>query len=413
MSRDHVTDHFYRGLNTPAFAVAHTRQDFRSPPSFGCTSQCVLQRSGDLVTDCSLQVVVKKRDTQYPNVQFGTFYPVEHLVKRVSVSIGGQVIDSHTGDWFRVYDAFFRGSEESEHYRRITNFDASTILSSTQSVETLIVPLCFWFCRRRQDALPLVALYRDEVVISVEFLSAEAVGLSADFELGACLYTTYVYLSELERTEFMTRELVYLPEVVQHQVQPVRPAARDQLVPFSVELNFTHYVKALFWAFKDRGAGHARFVGDSGYTRLALQPNQFSPSGLGLVQTISERLAPLASAAVLFNGNDRWGLQPGAYYNRIQPLQYTRRAPLPGLYMCSFALTPTEVGALSGGYAAAANRQVQLVGQLKRSTEEMVTDMVCSDESVAKNIEGNDELHVWGLTCRILRVRDGEALLDL
>lgn len=51
-----------------------------------------------------------------------TFYPAEALIQDIELEIGGQRIDKHYADWFRVYDSLFRKNEERTQYRRMTDF---------------------------------------------------------------------------------------------------------------------------------------------------------------------------------------------------------------------------------------------------------------------------------------------------
>lgn len=106
-----------------------------------------ISRNGDLITDVFLEITLKKSGA--------TFYPAEALLSEVELEIGGQRIDKHYADWFRVYDSLFRKNEEAEQYRRMTDFVDGEAVGT---VKRFYVPLIFFFSRSPGAALPLIAL---------------------------------------------------------------------------------------------------------------------------------------------------------------------------------------------------------------------------------------------------------------
>ena len=94
-----------------------------------------------------LEVTLKKNGA--------TFYPAEALIQDIELEIGGQRIDKHYADWFRIYDSLFRKNDEQDQYRRMTDFVDG---EADGAVKRFYLPLIFFFNRSPGMALPLIAL---------------------------------------------------------------------------------------------------------------------------------------------------------------------------------------------------------------------------------------------------------------
>lgn len=110
-----------------------------------------ISRNGDLITDVVLEITLKKNTSNGAS----TFYPAEALISEIELEIGGQRIDKHYADWFRVYDSLFRSNDEKAQYRRMTDFVDG---EATATVKRFYLPLIFFFNRSPGMALPLIAL---------------------------------------------------------------------------------------------------------------------------------------------------------------------------------------------------------------------------------------------------------------
>lgn len=399
-----------------AFAIESCRVDFRDAVKFNSSCSVVLPRNADLIYKCTLQVTLTKKDTRFPRAQ-GTYYPVEALVKSCTLMIGGTAVDKHTSDWFRVHDCMHRSSEESSHYRKMTNFDAKTIATGLESTETMYLPLAFSFNRHSGLALPMICLYNSEVKLVFDFASAQEVGVSP-VNFTATLYYDGVYLDAAERKRMFTRSHTYLIEQVQtiHRTLNEGPT-EDGMTTVRVKLDFKHPVKAIYWMLhtnlpsSNTRTHHGRYIGDENNLYVAFQPNQFDiEGGYGLVDVQSQKYAPVASAKLTINGIDRQADRPGTYYSVVQPAQYTKRSPLPGMYMFSFALHPEELA--PSGTCEMSNVESELVLRLKQSSRSSVfssTYAGTAAENLAKNITNLRDLHVFALSYNLLSISDGTA----
>lgn len=399
-----------------AFAIESCRVDFRDDVRFDSSCSVVIPRNADLVYRCYLQVTLTKNDTRYPRA-LGTYYPAEALVKACTLMFGGTVVDKHTCDWFRIHDSMHRPSEESSHYRKMTNFDAKTLVTRVQSTETLYLPLIFSFNRHSGLAIPLICLYNSEVKLVFDFASHTEIGvLPTNFT--ASLYCDGVYLDAAERARLFSRNHSYLIEQVQRIGRTLTEGPTEEgMTTVRVKLDFRHPVKAIYFVLRSilpatpTRTFHARYVGDEQGLYVAFQPNQFDiEGGYGLVDVQSQKYAPVASAKLTINGVDRQVERPGTYYSIVQPAQYTRRSPLPGIYMFSFALHPEELA--PSGTCDMTNMESELVLRLKRSSPDSVFNTTYSGtdaESVAKNITNLRDLQVYAVNYNLLNVFDGKA----
>lgn len=160
------TWHFAVSLNTPKggvslvfktiyrrhtnYAIESIEQTFNGTVGWGKKVSTTISRNGDLITDVFLEITLKK--TGNAN---STFYPAEALISDIELEIGGQRIDKHYADWFRVYDSLFRKDAEADQYRRMTDFVDG---EGPNTVKRFYLPLIFFFNRSPGLALPLIAL---------------------------------------------------------------------------------------------------------------------------------------------------------------------------------------------------------------------------------------------------------------
>ena len=191
------------------------------------------------------------------------------LIKTVEVEIGGQKIDKHYSQWLDIYNELF----ETSHDLRFAMTNGSQTAPNVNT-KTHYIPLRFWFNRNPGLALPLIALQYHEVKINMTLNPARTAGAVTMSD--AKLLVNYLYLDTDERRRFAQVSHEYLIEQVQH----TGPESET-----TVDMNFNHPVKALFW----------------------------TGSGTGSVA--------LGAAKLQLNGHDRAAEQPHDYYHLVQPYE--------------------------------------------------------------------------------------------
>ena len=313
------------------FAVEAIQQTFNGTVGYGKKVTCIVSRNGDLVTDCWLEITMKKDTARGA----GTFFPAEALLREVKLEIGGQQIDKHYDDWFRVHDELFRSNDEKEQYRRLVDFVDG---ESTDSIKRFYVPLVFFFNSQPGLALPLIALQYHEVKIDIEFQTAENIpGVSAGTQPEASLFVDYLFLDVDERRRFAQSSHEYLLEQTQFTGEETVAPSVNGTTSYKPRLNFNHPVKYLAWVIK--GQYHGQYTGWPMAGATGSNPIGHDAANLN---TYAEALAPLHSAKLQLNGHDRFSERYGSYFNLVQPMQTIGCRPAAGIYLYSFALKPHE-----------------------------------------------------------------------
>lgn len=394
---------------------------FNNDVMFGTQAAIVVPHDGDLMTGATLAVKLHKMSNEFPT-SVAAYYPIEALVKRVTLSVGGTLIDTHTSNWFRLYDEYVRTHEESQNYRRIANFDPDTLTTAVTCTETLFLPLVFSFFRDKRSALPLCSLPNTDVILSFTFASAEEVGVQPDvFE--ASLYVDYALVDPYVRQSLLRPFQLMFEQVQWNGGQLVDPAQTESFVNVRARLGFKRPVKALFWLLNETESNnpdrsmHARWVGDAAGTYLALQPSQNDFGGYNLLQSISEKLAPVRLARLTFNGVDRFPPRFARFFNTIHPLHACRRAPLPGSYVYAFSDDVPSLQPTPGLCNFSNFNDIQLSLQLKKTTPCSVTDTTAfagsNAEDCAKNINTLCGLDVFAWSYNICTVQAGSLTVQL
>ena len=301
------------------FAIESTQQTLNGSVGFGNKVSCQVSRNGDLITNVVVEITLKK--TAGGNT---TYYPAESLLSEVELEIGGQRIDKHYADWFRVHDSLFNKNEKAEAYRRMTGF---TDDDPAGTVKRFYVPLIFFFCNTPGLALPLIALQYHEVVLRFTLASSVLGCSSSNSDLTMDVWVDYVFLDAAERVRFAQQTHEYLIEQLQFAgTESVNPSATNQTSQ-NVRLNFNHPVKYLAWVFK--GAGHGVYTAGN-------------PADVANISTHNENLAPMQKAKLMLNGTDRFHERRGSYFSKMQPYAALGSNNPAGVYLYSFCLKPDE-----------------------------------------------------------------------
>jgi hypothetical protein len=167
----------------------------------------------------------------------------------------------------------------------------SATFSQMNSVQ---IPLQFWFCRNPGLALPLIALQYHEV--KLKFTWGKHWGYD-DSDTPSCLvYCDYIYLDTDERRRFAQVSHEYLIEQVQKIEKTSGSVQSSSGATLSAKLNFNHPVKELVWTY----------------------PGIF-----------------FDDIKLTLNGHDRFAEQKEEYFTLRQPYQYHTSVPGRNLYSSS------------------------------------------------------------------------------
>ena len=230
------------------FSMETIEQTINGTPTPSGSSTVTISRNGDLV-----HKVYVTSESADDDVTDGT-----KLISEVELEIGGQRIDRHYQEWNEVWNEL--STDESKAIA-LKAMQCEVGAGNTDAVETIQIPLNFWFCRNPGLALPLIALQYHEVKIKFTWGDA-GVGLNPE------VWCDYIYLDTDERRRFAQVSHEYLIE--QLQKETYTSAAGDK------KLNFNHPVKELIWVNDTADAEGVKYqLKLNGHDRFAEQPKEY------------------------------------------------------------------------------------------------------------------------------------------
>lgn len=287
----------------------------QSSANLGQTVNCVIPRRGDLLHSLYIRVTLKNSGD--PTVLRNVGYSI---LRKVSIEIGGQTIDAHTGEWLHIWNEL---SEPLSKRNGLDHMVGKTVSLQTNETTTLYIPLQFWFCREYGQSLPLIALQYHEVKLNIEL--NEVVLNEDDQNVGDHLEITdfvlladYIILDTDERRTFAKSQHEYLIDQVQHPGShfiELRPNTQTPMTNHhSIFLRMNHPMKELVWVVKQNE-----------HTLRFLEHNE---------------------ASIVLNGFPRQAERIGKYYSTVQPYQHHTNIPsgdTNSIHVFSFAISPQIV----------------------------------------------------------------------
>ena len=372
------------------FAMENIQQTVNGTPSNSGRVSVTIARNGDLVGNMYVRLQptqVASANLTSTNTNTDMNWVAERAIAAVELTIGGQRIDKHYQTWFRLYAEVFLGESDKINYGKMCSSSCPT--ADATNVNSVYLPLLFFFNRNPGLYLPLIALQYHEVRLDFDLTSyfTNYFGSSAQvFEVWA----NYIYLDTEERRRFAQKGHEYLIEQVQHTGGDSITATGGNPNSQTIRLSFNHPVKELIWCYQNTAAtafnsmwnfstscanvnvtcaaspllvpgglphaiGAPRLfsnilVSGSGFAPVAYTSNLYwveegssnvAASSVALGVQMCE-VGPLYNFKVVLNGQDRFKEQTGKYFNQYQPFLYHTGTPYPGIYVYSFALQPEE-----------------------------------------------------------------------
>jgi len=336
------------------FAMEAFRVNFTGKPTYGQRVVAVVNRNADLVYKAYLEV--KLPDTtktanpsNAANVLWSGAWERRlgyQLLKKIEVEIGGQIIDTHYGEWLFLWENLTSSFDNSVKLDSMTGGYLGSGLTSNVSCggrpNILYIPLQFWFCRNPGLALPLIALQYHEVrfnvtlapatdlVSSTGFASVSAAAAALPQLTDMSLYLDYIYLDVDERRRFAQQSHEYLIDQLQYGLQQTITTASAR-----IDLTLNHPVKELVWVFQD-----ARKT-DCGSTLTANE---------GFTQPFSYDDI-VNRCRLQINGQDRFDERYGDYFWRVQPYQHHSGGAFWPMRSQAFSAAATTFTSTSGNYS--------------------------------------------------------------
>ena len=329
------------------FAMEAFRVNFTGSPQYGQRVVAIINRNADLMYKTYLEVQLP--DTQTVNVKWTSAFERRlgyQLLKKIEVEIGGQIIDTHYGEWLFLWENLTSGFDNSTKLDTMLGGylggTETTAVSCGGRPAILYIPLQFWFCRNPGLALPLIALQYHEVRINVTLNPATDLvtkGDQATVSAAAALlpqlkdmalYIDYIYLDVDERRRFAQQSHEYLIDQLQFGLQQTLTTANAR-----IDLTLNHPVKELVWVFQD-----ARKT-DCGSTLT---------NNIGFTQPFSYDDI-VNRCRLQINGQDRFDERYGDYFWKVQPYQHHTGGaffPMRSQVIAQTVTTFTAVATLTG-----------------------------------------------------------------
>jgi len=306
------------------FAMEAMRVNFTGTPSYGQRVVAVVNRNADLIHKTYIEVTLP--DTQSANNGAGVKWTAAwerrlgyQLFRKIEVEIGGQIMDTHYGEWLFLWENLTSNFDNSVKLDSMTGGflggSTTSAVSCGGRPNVLYIPLQFWFCRNPGLALPLIALQYHEVRFNITLSAATdlvsgTAGTAGSVSANAAalpqlkdmaLYFDYIYLDVDERRRFAQQTHEYLIEQLQYGLQQTVTTSSAR-----IDLTLNHPVKELVWVFQDARKTDcgSELTKNMGFT----QPFSYDD----IVNRCRLQL----------NGQDRFDERYGDYFWRVQPYQH-------------------------------------------------------------------------------------------
>jgi len=136
---------------------------------------------------------------------------VTNIIKKVTISVGNDMIDSHTSKYLDIYNQLFT-SKINQLYN--INMTKTGVLNQYNIYN---IPLRFWFCNNISEALPLIALQYHNIYLDIEL--NEHFGFNTNIKndhiLKFNLLINYLFVEEKERIQLTKIKHDYLIQNIQ------------------------------------------------------------------------------------------------------------------------------------------------------------------------------------------------------
>ena len=313
------------------FALESIQQPIDGRTDFGQQIEITIQRKGDLIKDIILDILLPI----LPNGYYWTNGIGNVLIKQVDLEIGGQLIDRHYSEWLDIWHQLTLTEGKIGAYNAMVgNFNSTSSLKKNAEANFRVqVPMCFWFNRNYNTALPLIALQYHDIVLKIKLRDFNNCYRNNNVEtlLSPSLYqisqfrawVDYIHLDMEERRTFAKNNHEFIIEQLQFNGSDFISSNSSSI---SSKITFNHPVKELFWIHINNNYEQVNIKTGNQLLNYSI-PNS--------VETFSEGILQL-------NGVDRFESRPANYFRLVQNYQYHSRYTRKNIYSYSFSLTPEK-----------------------------------------------------------------------
>lgn len=279
------------------------------------------------------------------------------LIKQVDLLVNETVVETLYDDWYIVRDQLFLDADEQTGMFQAVG--GSNI--NSQVASDYIIPLEFFFCRRKSHAnggserlrrpyFPLCAMWNQRLYVRFTFHPNTwwcnvAAPHTTDLVLPK-LVTEEILLENSEKLYYMNTPLKYVVNRVKKESTLTFSAGNPQL-----QLTASFPVQTIAWFFRNKNyedttsGNYSDSRYNYGYTTKYIQTGiqlQFPSGPSNYIDVIDNAKITLNNVDILST------FQGSLYYTFKQPLEHGLSIPSKNIYTYSFGLTPKEYN--QGGY---------------------------------------------------------------
>lgn len=271
------------------------------------------------------------------------------IIEKISLLIGGDVIDFHTDELFRLgYMLKHSNTKLPVFFKMIGNIpQVYEYNNSIKGNFTLQIPLQFFFNRHVTSFLPIVAMRFTDIEIKVKLRDytdvlvwdTDAFFVKKPKISNAHLVAEYIYVDKPERFRLTNEKHQYLVELWQHSTGIT--FNKDNIVDGKLykQVYFRNQSKLLVWSMKFIKTNLVETIGG---TPVSVKDQIFDWTNNDLVIN-NKIIKTIEKIELKMNGTVREIEKESGYYELVQP--YTRNCDSLNNNICmySFAIDPSNL----------------------------------------------------------------------
>jgi hypothetical protein len=314
------------------FSIESLSQTIEGSINFGNNLYITLNKTGDLIKSIVLEITLP--ELQPPNTNYiwygYTNNIVCSLIKTITISIGGQLIDKHFGEWYDILDEY----ENNKNNHIYAKFNSEYSIRNNYSSKTLYLPLKFWFCKNTGNSLPVNALLHSDITLTIQLRELREI-IKTDSSswnlpqtngnLDVKVWADYIFLDKDEKKLFSSNKHEYLIEQLQYTGEDTLFSG---LLNYNFNLYFKHPIKEIIWIIiQDTNSSINSQTGNN-ILKYTSSFNNYSDT--------------FKTAVIQINGQNLFQQRPSNYFRQVQPMQHHNYLPKKHIYSYSFALNPED-----------------------------------------------------------------------
>ena len=341
------------------FSKGSITVNFKGSGNWGSTIKFTIPKDGDLLSslylnvrlpDISIDDIVDIPKSEKKNYLVKwTDYIGNALIDKVTLKIGGQIIDEQYGIYMQINTDLY--DNDWNKLKMLGHDQCLNLPQENITNEELFIPLKFWFSNNLSKALPLVAIQYHDIELEVKFSNfhnmysilkkldnGELIHTCKQLKIKQLehitLETNIIYLSNEERKKIATSEHEILITQVQRRQNSI---STDNFI----ELDFNHPIKELIFIIQPliniKQGEYFNFTSKLNY--LSNEYENIKSYDYKFYKNLP-KYHLLDKARILFNGKERISWKNYKYYYYLQNYEHYKNATKHYIYLYSFSLKP-------------------------------------------------------------------------